>query len=126
MFNTCSWRRTDLVVLSKELSATGDAVTGPDGVPVASQRLSTGELAFLAKDVPALAGKRYTIGAGPATAGGTAKAEATTVGNSMVSAGVDPVSGAIVHLHRIGMNVELSDMRSGVGLTATITCWATA
>ena len=52
VWNTSAWPRTDLVVLGKELSAAGDVVTGPDGKPVPSQRLSTGELAFLAKDVP--------------------------------------------------------------------------
>ena len=102
VFNTCSWPRTDLVVLGKELSAAGDVVTGPDGEPAASQRLSTGELAFLAKDVPALAGKRYTIGAGRAATDGKAKAAATTVENSTVSAQVDPASGAIAHLRANG------------------------
>ena len=47
VFNTASWPRTDLVVLGKELSAAGDVVTAPDGKAVPSQRLSTGELAFL-------------------------------------------------------------------------------
>ena len=116
VFNTCSWPRTDLVLLSKELSAGGDVVAGIDGQQAASQRLSTGELAFLAKDVPALAGRRYTIGAGTTAADGKAKAAATTVENATVSARVDPASGAIAHLRHRGTNAELSDMRSGVGL----------
>ena len=76
VLNTSGWPRTDLVVLTKDLSAAGNVVTGPDGKAVPSQRLSTGELAFLAKDMPALAGRRYTITAGTAPASGQAMAEA--------------------------------------------------
>jgi alpha-mannosidase len=116
VFNTSSWPRTDLVVLSKELSAAGDAVTGPDGRPVPSQRLSTGELAFLAKDMPALAGRRYAIGPGKAPTEGRAKAEGTTLATPSLAAQLDPASGAITSLRSAAINAELSDTSSGVGL----------
>ena len=61
VFNTSSWPRTDLVTLPKEMTAAGDVVKDASGRIVPSQRLSTGELVFLAKDVPPLAGRRYTI-----------------------------------------------------------------
>ena len=64
VFNTASWPRTDLVTLSQEMSSAGDVVKDSDGRPVPSQRLSTGELVFLAKDMPPLAGRRYTIAPG--------------------------------------------------------------
>ena len=116
VFNTASWPRTDLVVLSKEASAAGDVVTGPDGERVPSQRLSTGELAFLAKDVPALAGKRYAIAPGKSATHGKAKAEAAAVSSPTVSVRVDPASGAIVSLRSAAVDAELCDMKSGVGL----------
>jgi hypothetical protein len=47
VINTASWNRTDLVVLTREQSAAGDIIVGPtDTVP--SQRLASGELAFIA------------------------------------------------------------------------------
>src|SRR5579863_335919 len=52
--NTCSWPRTEVVQISKERSLGKDHVKNEHGKPVASQRLSTGELAFLAENVPAL------------------------------------------------------------------------
>ena len=55
VFNTLSWPRTELVTLSKELSAAGDRVVDDKGKPVPSQRLSSGELVFLAQDVPPFA-----------------------------------------------------------------------
>ncbi len=116
VFNTSAWTRTDLVVLGKELSAAGDVVIGPDGRQVPSQRLSTGELAFLAKDLPGLAGRRYMMSAGKALGNGRAKAHGTTVGNSAVVVKLDPASGVILSLQRDGINAELSDMKSGVGL----------
>ena len=116
VFNTSAWPRTDLVVLGREISAAGDVVTGPDGKTVSSQRLSTGELAFLANDVPGLAGKRYTLGTGKAAKLGQAKAEGNAVGNLVVSVRVDPASGAILSLQSAVANAELSDTISGEGL----------
>ncbi len=116
VFNASAWPRTDLVVLSKEMSAAGDRVTAADGNAVPSQRLSTGELAFLATDVPGLGAKRYGIGSGSPPTSGQAKAENNALGSSAVSLNVDPASGAITSLKSAGLDAELSDMKSDVGL----------
>ncbi len=63
VYNTASWPRTELVTLSQELSTTGDCVLDDRGKPVPSQRLTSGELAFVAHDVPALGAKRFTVNA---------------------------------------------------------------
>ena len=42
----------------------GEAVKDERGQAVPSQRLSTGELVFLARDVPPFGAKRFTIAAG--------------------------------------------------------------
>jgi len=64
VFNTTSWTRTDLVTVPPELSQGGDRVLGPHGRPVPSQRLGTGELVFLATDLPALCSEHFTIETG--------------------------------------------------------------
>jgi hypothetical protein len=66
VFNTLPWSRTDLVVLSEAESSVGDRVEEVGGPPVPSQRLSSGELAFLATDVPAEGTKSYRVVAGTA------------------------------------------------------------
>ncbi|NUQ62614.1 MAG: hypothetical protein HUU20_09005 [Pirellulales bacterium] len=114
VFNTSSWARTDLVVLPGK--ARGDVVTGPHGEAIPSQRLSTGELAFLAKDVPPLAGRRYMIGLGKADAKGEAKAQAASLATPFISVQLDPGSGTIASLRSAGIDAELSDMKSGMGL----------
>ena len=59
--NTCSWERTDLVVLPAGMSKAGDLVKDATGTAVPSQRLRTGELAFLASAVPGFGAKRYFV-----------------------------------------------------------------
>ncbi len=53
VINTNSWNRTDLVVIPRAGSTTGDVVRDEKGNAIPSQRLSNGDLAFLAHDVPA-------------------------------------------------------------------------
>ena len=62
VFNTASWPRTDLVTLPGDLSPKGTAgekVVNEEGREVPSQRLSSGELVFLASDVPPFGARRY-------------------------------------------------------------------
>ncbi len=59
--NTCSWERTDLVLIPADMSRTGDLVKDSAGALVPSQRLRTGELAFVASGVPGFGAKRYVI-----------------------------------------------------------------
>ena len=116
VFNTSSWPRTDLVILPTGMVGFGDVVTAPDGKTVPSQRLSTGELAFLAREVPALAGRRYAIGPGKARTEGGARAKSTALATPSVSLQLDPASGTIVGLRSTAIDAELSDMKLGVGL----------
>jgi alpha-mannosidase len=95
VFNSCSWPRTDVAILSKEMSASGDLVKDASGNPVPSQRLSTGELAFLASGVPGMGAKRFFIENGAALAGGEARVQANTLENGRMSVAVDPMSGAV-------------------------------
>lgn len=94
VYNTLPWSRTDLVVLSPEASRAGDRVREAGGKPVPSQRLSTGELAFLARDVPASGMKRYQVEPGPPPRGaGTEGAGPGASGRAAGGAGTS-VSGA--------------------------------
>jgi hypothetical protein len=65
VLNTTSWPRTDVVILSPEVSRAGGRVRDEAGQVVPSQRLATGELAFRADSVPALGARRYVIDDGP-------------------------------------------------------------
>jgi hypothetical protein len=96
--NPCSWPRTDIVILPSPMSAAGDAVKDAGGNPVASQRLSTGELAFRAADIPGLSARRFFIESGPAMLSGKARVQDTALKNEALAVTVDPGSGAVQSL----------------------------
>ncbi len=118
VYNTSSWPRTDLVIIPAALSRAGDRVTDDAGRPVASQRLSTGELAVLAQDVPALAAKRFIIRPGQAfaPAAGAAGAAGNRLTSDKFKVTVDRASGAISSLVWKDRDVELVDGRRDLGL----------
>jgi alpha-mannosidase len=98
VFNTLSWNRTELVTLSAEHSKGANGVRDEDGNVMPSQRLSTGELVLLAKDVPALGVKNYALAGGAATPAQAAKVDALTLDNGLVRVALDPKTGDIASL----------------------------
>jgi len=116
VFNTHSWARTDLVLLAPALSAAGDLVVDAQGNPVPSQRLTTGELAVLAEDVPPLGARRLWVRRGKAFERGSCRAAAGRVENSLLSLAVNPKSGSIRSLAWGEPRIELADLSQGRGL----------
>ncbi len=105
VFNTSSWPRTDLVTLPKETK--GGGVKDDRGQVVPSQRLSTGELVFLADNIPPFAARRFRVHAA-AVGSGSARAEGLELKNSTLSLKLDPASGAIVSLKHSGVAADLA------------------
>ena len=109
VFNTTSWPRTDLVTLPP--ATAGSAVKDERSQPVPSQRLSTGELVFLARDVPPFGAKRFTISAGNPLAAGGATVNGHTLTTPLLTVKLDDATGDIVSLRRAGLASELADGR---------------
>ena len=61
VFNTLSWSRSGLVYLTPGQSGKYNSVVDVQGKYVPSQKLSTGELVFMASQVPALGSKKYIL-----------------------------------------------------------------
>ena len=117
VFNTLSWPRTELVTLSKELSAAGDRVIDDKGKAVPSQRLSSGELVFLAKDVPPFAAQSLHRDLGRTSeAKGRAAAQGTTLDNGVIRLRVDEKTGGIVELTAKGIEGNFADTSGGEAL----------
>ena len=108
VYNACSWERTDLVILPREMSVAGDVVKTIDGTAVPSQRLASGELAFLAKDVPSFGAKRFLLAAGAAEAAGSSAAAGSTLLNGHVRVQVDEATGDICSFEREGTPMNLA------------------
>jgi hypothetical protein len=112
--NTSSWRRTCVVSLSRQLSSAGDSVATADGRPVPSQRLSSGELAILASDMPALATVSFKTSSGPAhRPDHVVKIKNNVLTNRFLSVHVDPETGDIVELYRKGSRENLVNREHG-------------
>ncbi len=114
VINTLSWPRNGLVTVSPGVSFAGDRVTDDSGHPVESQRLSTGELAFWAADVPSFGAKRYIILPGTAWSGGTdATAGHTTLDSGTVRVRVDNQTGGITELTDKDLDGNFVDTTGG-------------
>ncbi len=117
VFNTTSWPRTELVTLSKDFPFPGgDRVVDDRGRPVSSQRLKNGELAFIAREVPPLAVRRYRASAGTPFAEGKAAASGTVIENGILHLGLDEKTGGIIDFRIDKVDGNLVDTGSGQGL----------
>ena len=119
VFNTSAWPRTQLLLLPKEQSSAGDRVVDDAGNPTPSQRLSTGELAFVARDVAPFAAKRYAVVTGAAVSpapGDAARVQALAIDNGLLHVRVNETTGGIVQLTAKGIEGNLVDTRDGQAL----------
>lgn len=112
--NSSSWPRTEVVVLPKEMSSAGDHVKDEHGTSVPSQHLSTGELAFLAREVPAFGSVRFHLSLGKPHAPQThVSFKDGVLENGIVRARIDATSGNIVELAMHGSPNNLVDGSRG-------------
>ncbi len=95
VFNAHSWERTDLVTLPATFDLMGDLIKNEAGEKVPSQRLSTGELVFLAEHIPPLTSKRFTVHPGKPFQKGKASIKGNFLSNELITIELDPSSGAI-------------------------------
>ena len=116
--NTLSWSRSDIVHVPPALSVGGDRVLDAAGTVVPSQRLSTGDLAVLVKDLPPFAARRYRVvpGAAAAPGGPPARASAAGLENGFVRVALDPRSGSVVEFTAQGVSGNFVDTSSGRAL----------
>ncbi len=102
-YNTSSWPRTDLVHIHEVENLGGEVVVDGTGTPLASQRLKSGDLAVLIRDIAPFSAKILTVYQRPAvttgSAGlGSATATAGLLSNGELTVRVDTVTGAIVEI----------------------------
>jgi len=95
VYNTSSWERSDIVFLSADQSTMGDRVLDDRGRQVPSQRMSAGELAFRAVNVPAFGLRRYRVENGQAMEGDEIEINENGISNNKLRLTLDPESGSI-------------------------------
>ena len=113
VFNTNSWPRTDLVIVPAALSGAGDQVTTASGASVASQRLSTGELAVLVKDISPFSSRTFLVHPSEQSAAETVRVGPNSLENEFLAVSVNPETGAIESLKVKSNGRELADRTHG-------------
>jgi alpha-mannosidase len=116
--NTQSWVRTDVVVLPAARVGADEMVVEEDGKTVLQQRLTDGDLAFQAADVPALGTRRYTLVKGAPSFAPMIEIHGSTIVDDNLEVTVDSRTGAISHLILKDRGVDLVDSTKGTGLNA--------
>jgi hypothetical protein len=116
VYNTQSWTRTDVLYLTPEQSAFGDLVVNADGKRIPSQRLSTGELAVLLKNMRPMSSLRITVKKGNATGEGSVRLSGNAVENDLLSVAINKTSGALDNFQWKRNGLRIVDLSRGAGL----------
>ena len=116
VFNTTSWERTDIVKIPADVPVSGDRVVDAHGTPLPSQRMSTGELAILIKDVPSFGAKRVFFQDQAAHSWGQAHTTGALLQNEYLSIQIDKASGTIKSLTTKDLEINLANSQNGSGL----------
>jgi alpha-mannosidase len=110
VYNTCSWQRSDIVILDLLHSEVGDCVQNERGEELLSQRLSTGELAVFIENMPPLAPMRIYVKSGDHSLNGDVHLIGNTIENSRLALTVDENTGAISSLVDKSTGIEFADI----------------
>jgi len=116
VLNTSSWPRTDLVMVPADLSQPGNLVLDEMGNPVLAQRLSNGDLAVLAREVPPFSSRRYRIQLGDCPLRGGASAEIPRLISPDFFVRISEQSGGITNLFSRVLGQDLIRTNANLGL----------
>jgi hypothetical protein len=97
VINTHSWMVSDMVTIPESLNIPGIKITDSSGKQVPSQKLSTGDVVFIAENVPPVGSRIYTIEKEEAMAASVNKIT-DNIENSRFLLKVNPSNGSIEKL----------------------------
>ncbi|MFT7029116.1 MAG: alpha-mannosidase [Marinoscillum sp.] len=98
VFNTSSWTRTELVTIPADLNIKGLKIIDEDGNQLAAQKLSSGEVVFVATDVPAWGAKKYFIKKGNSIESTQMNVEDMLISNEKLAIQLNPATGDIAEI----------------------------
>jgi len=116
VYNTLSWPRTDLIILKAKLSQKWAGIADGNGLAIPSQRLSTGQLVFLAEDLPPLGVKRFFFSKNHYSGKSQLRIKGYTISNQYLSLQLDEKTGDIKRLQVKEKGFELVDQQQSFGL----------
>ncbi len=114
VLNTHSWNHGGLVSLNPYESQKGDRVMDDQGKEVPAQRLSRGDLVFLASDVPAFGSRHYRVVPGKCTLTGSCSFGDNKLKNGTLEVEIDPRSGNVINLVETSSAHNFVDAKKGL------------
>ena len=116
VLNTATWERSGLAMLPARVAPGANSVLSR-GKPIYTQRLNSGELAFMATDVPPLGFARFELSSKVVPfKSEPARAQGTTLENGLLRLVVDPATGSIIELRARNISENLVDTSGAEGL----------
>lgn len=111
VFNTTSWERSELVKIPAAWKAAGMAVFDEKGKAQTTQTLSTGELAFVAKNIPPFSAARFTLKKQKRQKWHppSVTLDGLTLTNELLTVKIDGTTGAIASLRHRDLPFDLVD-----------------
>lgn len=98
VFNTLAWQRSGLITLSPDQSKGFRSVKDDQNNYLATQILSTGELVFMASDIPAYGSRNYHLGTDEGPKSDRKLAKGNTLDNGLIKITLDPETGDITRI----------------------------
>ncbi|MFY0628481.1 MAG: hypothetical protein JXR07_19445 [Reichenbachiella sp.] len=106
VINTLSWTRTELVKLPADLNIKGTRLYDENKKVVPTQLLNTGELAFVANNVPAFGSLNYILKKGNWKGENQVQVSETSLANGLLEIKFDPENGDIKSLMKAGTSTN--------------------
>ncbi len=116
VFNSSSWTKTQLVTLPSDWNLKGMKIIDEDGNQLTTQKLSSGEVVFVATDVPAWGAKKYLVKKGETTKIAQSNVEAHHISNEKISVRLNPITGDIAEIKTTSGSLN----NSGISTTDTL------
>lgn len=120
VFNTTSWERTEMVRIPAAWQSAGLSVLTNTGIVLPTQTLSTGEVAFIAKNIPPFSATRFTLGKDVVSDNTDigASVHAATLSNEWLTVNLDTSTGAIASIRHKDQLFNLVDTSDLYGFNA--------
>ena len=114
VINTNSWAHGGVITLGVAESRPGDRVVDAGGHGIPSQRLSDGDLVFVAPDVPAFGSSHFTVVAGTPVAGAACAFTDSSLDNGALMVVIDRRTGNITHMIEKATGREFAGAQGGL------------
>ncbi len=120
VFNSSSWKRSDVVKIPENIRTTGKTIADEEGNKIPTQILSNGDIVFVAKDVSPFGFRKYNFINSNLELVSKTETSANTISGKYYTIGIDGNNSCIKQISKNGSGINLVDTSNGSGLNQFI------